>query len=190
MSKDMKLIMENFRQHVKEQDELVTEIPDPNKYPDPDAGKSPEDCVRDYLRDKGISILEPAVPALAQAVDTYASVDRYRPIGGGRCSTTYYVLDKFKRALMRGLEVATAAIMAAAARASMRFEEGQQNLQTERMIPAGRKLDEIKEAAFNLEADMMQALEDAARADISIPGADIVKKNWETFHTSLKEINI
>ena len=129
MSKDMKLIMENFRQHVKEQDELVTEIPDPNKYPDPDAGKSTEDCVMDYLRENRISILEPAVPALAQAVTAYARVDRDRPFGGGRCSVTYHVLNKFRRALADSLEAATAAIMAAVARASMRFEEGQQSIQ-------------------------------------------------------------
>ena len=64
----------------------------------------------------------------------------------------------------------------------------QQNLQTERFVPAERKLDEIKDDAENLEFKMMQAIEDGERVGIQIP-ADIVTK-WKEFHESLKALEI
>lgn len=189
MSKDMKLIMENFRQHVKEQDEAVEEA----IQGDPDFNKTTEECIVDYMQGHDIPTrLAKGMPlkALARAVEEYYALIDDGSIGQSLCNNVAMVLDKFKGALMRGLEAATAAIMTAAARASIRFEEGQQNLQTERLVPAGRYLDDIKAMAQNLEDEMERAQEMANLFRTDIPGAAQVMENWETFHASLRKIEI
>ena len=66
----------------------------------------------------------------------------------------------------------------------------QQNLQTERMIPPGRYLDDIKAMAQKLADEMEYAQKMANLFGTNIPGAAQVMENWKTFHTSLKGIDI